>query len=167
MASCSRSSLLSATNLLRSPQNTLHLSRAGLNFKATSGAGPSYTRSAVTVARPNKAEAQGPKDRPTNGQTWRPRNTKPPQRRHALLHRPDVTDGHERPSQRPYGVAIQIEKLLKAGQLDEAVKMVTSAPISSQNTVVWTLLVKQAFADKVPNRAFKLFSDVSAFLHYW
>ncbi|KIO31034.1 hypothetical protein M407DRAFT_221499 [Tulasnella calospora MUT 4182] len=160
MASCSRSSLLSATKFLYSPHNPLHSPRAGLRLRAATEAGPSYARNAATVARPNKAEAKGLKDRPTDGQTEKTANFKSSQRRYALVRRPDVTDGHARPSQRPYGVAIQVEKLLKAGQLDEAVKMVSSAPVSSQNAVVWTLLVKQAFADKVPNRAFKLFSDM-------
>ncbi|KAG8926880.1 hypothetical protein FRC01_008281 [Tulasnella sp. 417] len=160
MASCSRSSLLSTTKLLYSTQNALHSSRLSLKFKTVAEAGPSCARTAATVARPTKTEAKSPKDRPTDGQIRKTGNSKSPQRRYALLRRPDVTQGHERPSQRPYGVAIQVEKLLKAGQLDEAVKMVSSAPISSQNAVVWTLLVKQAFAEKVPNRAFKLFSDM-------
>lgn len=165
MASCSKGALLSATKLLHSPQNAHHLANAALGLKIAIQAGPSSVRRAATVAGPNKPDAKGPKDRPVDDRKGITGDLKPSQRRYALLRRPDVTTGHERPSQRPYGVAMQVEKVLKTGQLEDAIKMVSSAPISSQNAVVWTLLVKQAFADGLPNRAFKLFSDVSGLLY--
>ncbi|KAG9016776.1 hypothetical protein FRB90_002196 [Tulasnella sp. 427] len=157
MASCSRT-VFAATNLISSSRNAVYRSTPVL--KAAIEAGPSSIRTATTTARPTKTEARVPKTRLSDDGKEKKGFSKPSQRRYALVRRPDVTSGHERPSQRPYGVAIQVEKLLKEGQLEEAVKMVSSAPISSQNTVVWTLLIKQAFADKLPNRAFKLFSDM-------
>ncbi|KAG8895292.1 hypothetical protein FRB99_000661 [Tulasnella sp. 403] len=38
--------------------------------------------------------------------------------------------------------------------------MVSSAPMSSQNVVVWTLLIKQALSENLPNLAFTLFNNM-------
>jgi hypothetical protein len=92
-----------------------------------------------------------------------PRDKKPQvfPSRHALLNRPDVTLGHERPSQRPFGVATKIQKLFKENKLEEAVKMVENSPLSSQSVVVWTLLVKQALEEQRFNRACEIWQAVS------
>lgn len=144
---------------LHSSQAAVRVSGAWL--KTASDAGPSAIRMASTSAGPRTGDAQRRKDRFAEIPKFKNGESKPHPRRYELLGRPDVTGGHERPSQRPYGVALEVEKLLKMDKLDDAIRMVTSAPISSQNTVVWTLLIKQAFHDKQPNKAFKLFSDVS------
>lgn len=84
-----------------------------------------------------------------------------PKTRYALVNRPDVTSGHERPSQRPFGVSTQIQKLFTENKLEEAIKMVEDAPLSSQNVVIWALLIKQALQEKRFNRAFELWQSVS------
>lgn len=83
-----------------------------------------------------------------------------PQSRYALQDRPDVTKGHERPSQRPYGTVKQVDRLLTEGRLTEAVKMVVDAPVSSVNEVVWTVLVKQALKEEKPKFAWELYNQV-------
>ncbi|KAG8852377.1 hypothetical protein FRB96_008723 [Tulasnella sp. 330] len=81
-------------------------------------------------------------------------------RRFELRDRPDITGGHVRPSQRPFGVAQEIRKIMEEGSLDDAIKMVSSAPISSQNEVVWTLLIKQALKEERTTLAFDTYNQM-------
>ena len=81
--------------------------------------------------------------------------------RFALLNRPDVTQGHDRPSQRPYGVGTKIQKLFEDNKTEEAIKMVEGTPVSSQNVVVWALLIRQVLQEQRFNRAFELWQAVS------
>lgn len=82
--------------------------------------------------------------------------------RYELQDRPDVTRGHERASQRPFGTVQSVNRLLNEGKLEDAIQMVVSAPISSQNEVVWTVLIKQALKAQRANLAFQLYNQVCA-----
>lgn len=131
----------------------------------------SLTPSLLPSHRPDRRRPEVVYTKPSSsndGPAWiNRRSERPPlsegrtSRPYALVDRPDVTAGHARPSQRPFGVAQEITRIFAEGTLDEAIIMVTSAPISSQNEVVWTLLIKQALKENRANLAFDLYNKVS------
>ncbi len=82
-------------------------------------------------------------------------------RKYALRGQPEVTDGHLMPSQRPYGMAMHLKKVFDTGKLQDAVQMVVDSPLSSQNTVVWNMLIQRALQENKFSQAFTLYNDVS------
>ncbi|KAG8967615.1 hypothetical protein FRC03_009644 [Tulasnella sp. 419] len=80
--------------------------------------------------------------------------------RYALKNRPDVTENHELPSRRPFGVIQQIKPLLKEGKLPDAIEMVKKSPLSSQNVVVWAILIQRALDENKRELAWSLWNDM-------
>ncbi|KDQ15394.1 hypothetical protein BOTBODRAFT_158220 [Botryobasidium botryosum FD-172 SS1] len=129
---------------------------------ASTSTSPSKGKPTRDAPPPPGARFQRPPPRgpPPRGLPPLPGRLQAPPELKAKINRFTSLSTDVRPSQPPYHVGLKVRELSGKGELQKAIKMVEDAPLSSQNTALWNILVKEAFVHGKRNLAYCLYIDM-------